>query len=36
MVLADQLREAGYHVVEACDADEARELLQHNALDVQV
>jgi two-component system, response regulator PdtaR len=36
MVLADQLREAGYCVVEARDADEALELLQHDALDVKV
>jgi CheY-like chemotaxis protein len=36
MVLADQLREAGYRVVEASDPDEAPELLQHNALDVKV
>jgi response regulator receiver domain-containing protein len=34
--LADQLREAGYHVVEARDADEALELLQHDGLDVKV
>ena len=36
MMLADQLREAGYRVVEASDADEALELLQHDALDVKV
>jgi len=35
MMLADQLREAGYRVVEASDADEALELLQHDALDVK-
>jgi hypothetical protein len=35
MVLADQLREAGFRVVEARDADEALELLQHDALDVK-
>jgi YesN/AraC family two-component response regulator len=35
MVLADRLREAGFRVVEACDGDEALELLQHDALDVR-
>jgi CheY-like chemotaxis protein len=35
MVLADQLREAGYRVVEARHADEALELLHHDALDVK-
>jgi two-component system, response regulator PdtaR len=36
MMLADQLREAGHRVVEARDADEALELLEHEALDVKV
>ena len=35
MMLADQLREAGYRVVEASDADEELELLQHDALNVK-
>ena len=35
MMLADQLREAGYRVVEASDADEALRLLQHDELDVK-
>jgi CheY-like chemotaxis protein len=36
MVLADQLREEGYKVVEASDADEALTLLRHDLLHVDV
>jgi two-component system, response regulator PdtaR len=36
MMVADQLREAGYHVLEASNADEALDLLRHGAVDVPV
>jgi CheY-like chemotaxis protein len=36
MVLADQLREEGYKVVEASDADEALALLRHDFLHIDV
>jgi CheY-like chemotaxis protein len=36
MVLADQLREEGYRVVEASDADEALALLRHDFLYIDV
>ena len=36
MMFADQLREAGYQVLEASNADEALDLLRHSASDVPV
>lgn len=36
MMFSDQLREAGYRVLEASDADEALDLLRHDTLNIAV
>ena len=36
MVIAEELRDAGYTVIEANSADEALDLLRHGEVDVQV
>ena len=36
MMFTDQLREAGYRVLEASDADKALDLLRHDALNIAV
>jgi CheY-like chemotaxis protein len=36
MMFTDQLREAGYRVLEASDADKALDLLRHDALNIGV
>jgi two-component system, response regulator PdtaR len=36
MMFTDQLREAGYRVFEASDADKALDLLRHDALNIAV
>jgi two-component system, response regulator PdtaR len=36
MMFTDQLREAGYRVLEVSDADKALDLLRHDALNIAV
>ena len=36
MMVADELRDAGYTVIEAVNAPEALELLRHNSIDVRL
>jgi PleD family two-component response regulator len=36
MMFSDQLREAGYRVLEASDADEALDQLRHDTLNIAV